>query len=205
MANPFSNLANMVGLFGIPRCPCCGLAGCAGQCQAQAAPKFPLQQGISQLMPSQYFSMLQGVGATGLEPPATRRTPLPQEEIVCATGGIVGWRSWRVPCFGDDLRSFNGELWPVRKALRATCKSGAPQDCLGENCTCGLYSWKERKNLAENMSGYNAIIGEVWMWGKIIEHEKGYRAEYSYPKSFVNSGPDARRLARIYGVKLVEL
>src|SRR5271165_6948379 len=26
------------------------------------------------------------------------------------------------------------------------------------------------------------IYGEVYLWGQIIEHEKGYRAEFAYPK-----------------------
>jgi hypothetical protein len=191
MANPFN------GMFGLMNsCRHCGNTSCHGECQVQAKLNASSLQVYQDALSLQMQAMMPPVPVV--------RAPLPQDEIICATGGIVGWRSWRVPCFGDDLRSFNGELWPVRKALRATCRNGAPECCKGEYCTCGLYAWKHRISLIENQSVANSLFGEVWLWGKIIEHEKGYRAEYSYPKSFVNSGPDARRLARIYGVKLIE-
>jgi len=33
-------------------------------------------------------------------------------------------------------------------------------------------------------SSYGSVdaYGEVHLWGKIIEHQDGYRAEYAYPK-----------------------
>jgi hypothetical protein len=28
------------------------------------------------------------------------------------------------------------------------------------------------------------IYGEVWLWGTVVEHEAGWRAQYAYPKNF---------------------
>ena len=114
--------------------------------------------------------------------------------------GLVGWRLWRIPCFGDTMLSINGAVWKPREALRATCNKGATS-CRGHHCECGIYAWKKRGDVETNEDGYNCIKGEVWLWGKIIEHEKGYRAEYAYPKSFEKSA-DAERVAAIYGVRV---
>jgi hypothetical protein len=167
-------------------CPYCGSPHCIGGCVANPVP--PGMQAVKSLFDAQQVAP---------------QKPLPEEEIFCATGGLVGWREWRVPCFGNKLLSFNGTVWPVREPLRATCKKALPTECLGHNCACGLYAWKDRKDLKVNQAEFSCISGEVWLWGKVVEHEKGYRAEFSYPKAFVNSGADARRLGQIYGVKLI--
>lgn len=126
--------------------------------------------------------------------------PLPEEEVLCATGGIVGWRSWKVKNFGDLLYSFNGAEWKPRSAFTAKCDS---PDCAGPYCDCGTYAWKSRDSLRVNRSPAQVLDGECWLWGRVIEHELGYRAEFAYPKAFVDSGALARRMARLFGVKMV--
>lgn len=44
----------------------------------------------------------------------------------------------------------------------------------GTNCSCGFYVTKE-KRLALPAGAY---VGRVRVWGKVIEHEQGYRAQY---------------------------
>ena len=47
--------------------------------------------------------------------------------------------------------------------------------------------------------------GKVALWGRVIEHEHGYRAQYAYPQSIVvpasvpNAQNVARALANTYG------
>lgn len=169
------------------------------KCQQQGALAQSLggmQQGLSA-----YQQLLGGIQIASPPAPAPKRlAPLPIEELICATGGIVAWRSWRVHCFEDQLYSFNGTVWPVRQALRAKCANGV--GCTGNACTCGIYSWMKREKLKVNESGHSAIDGEVWLWGKVIEHEFGYRSEYAYPKAFADS-VDARRIGKIYGVPVI--
>jgi hypothetical protein len=47
-------------------------------------------------------------------------------------------------------------------------------------CTCGIHAIKDPARLAR--SGRSAaVVGRVAMWGRVIEHTKGYRAEFAYP------------------------
>ena len=53
------------------------------------------------------------------------------------------------------------------------------------NCTCGVYAVKTLDHFRS--AGYErfGIHGEVYLWGKVVEHELGYRAQFAYPKNFV--------------------
>lgn len=194
-----------MALFGSksPLCQYCQSPYCSGQCMTQAHADAQLAK-YHQVMAQQMqnlpgLSSMFGQQSQQISKAPEVRKSLPEEEVICATGGIIGWRSWRVPCFGSELLSFNGAVWPVRAPLRAICTNG-PTNCTGARCSCGLYAWKKREFLTVNANEYSSIEGEVWLWGKVIDCEKGYRAEFAYPKSFINSA-DARRIATIYGVE----
>jgi preprotein translocase subunit YajC len=51
------------------------------------------------------------------------------------------------------------------------------------NCTCGIYAVKTLDHFRS--AGYErfGICGEVFLWGKVVEHELGYRAQLAYPKN----------------------
>lgn len=53
-----------------------------------------------------------------------------------------------------------------------------------ENCSCGYYVASDEKKLMGKGFYPYAIIAETAMWGKIVVHEKGWRAQYIYPTSF---------------------
>jgi hypothetical protein len=57
-------------------------------------------------------------------------------------------------------------------------------------CTCGVYAAKSLAHL--RTAGYTqyGIHGEVNLWGTVVEHETGWRAQFAYPKNFSLS-PDA--------------
>jgi len=125
---------------------------------------------------------------------------LPEEELICATGGLIGWRTWNVTAFGNTLKSFNGADWKPCVKLTAECKG------CGSECTCGIYAFK-RDMYSSKTPDFNAlksICGQVWLWGRVLECEHGYRAEFAYPKAFVNTGIIARRMAQLYRVPLLE-
>ena len=61
---------------------------------------------------------------------------------------------------------------------------------------CGIYAWKAPINMLQ----YDGLRGEVWLWGVVVEHEKGYRAQYGYPKRFVGKGAIGREMALRFGV-----
>jgi hypothetical protein len=67
---------------------------------------------------------------------------------------------------------------------RGTAKNDG-HDAPHEECTCGIYAVKTRQHFRG--AGYEryGIYGEVYLWGKVVEHELGYRAQFAYPKNFV--------------------
>jgi hypothetical protein len=113
---------------------------------------------------------------------------------------VIGHRVWQWD--GSRLVSLNGQAWPPGKALEAECASlmkslgyerffnanelrghQAPQ--IG--CSCGIYAVKSAEQLAGLGLRLNGIWGEVHLWGTIIEHSLGWRAQFAYPTSLVLS------------------
>ena len=101
---------------------------------------------------------------------------------------IIGWRAWaltRTPDGRPELRPiiYSGERWPAGQAARAECpphtRSGhrAPE----ANCTCGLYAVDGLDRLPAIMGRDVTVIGSVSVWGTIVEHDSGFRAELAYP------------------------
>jgi hypothetical protein len=88
----------------------------------------------------------------------------------------------------------------------------APQ----RRCGCGIYALKKAQAVDELRRAHTPrhsyaaalrtfVSGEVSLWGRLIEHEHGYRAEYAYPRrivvprsfrGFVHAG-DRRTIRRI--------
>lgn len=108
---------------------------------------------------------------------------------------IVGYRVWQWDAAG--LNSLNGEPWAPGKPLAAGCRYASSglagcaeamhdaHDAPQANCTCGVYA---AKNLAHLRTfGYTqyGIHGEVKLWGKVIEHDLGWHAQFGYPKKLV--------------------
>ena len=107
---------------------------------------------------------------------------------------IVAWRVWRWDA--ARLKSLNGEPWSAGKALAARCRARSYGTLVGcaeaahhshdlpqIECTCGVYAAKEREHLRSMGCPRYAIEGEVYLWGTVVEHELGFRAQFAYPKS----------------------
>ena len=108
---------------------------------------------------------------------------------------VVAWRLWQWDAGG--LRSLNGEAWIPGRSLRAGCRvsaSGSPvrrthaarlsHDAPEFKCTCGIYASKTLDHLRRTQFWrYGSVHGEVILWGAVVEHEAGFRAEFGYPKT----------------------
>jgi hypothetical protein len=106
---------------------------------------------------------------------------------------VVGYRVWRWNATG--LKSLNGEPWLPGRPLAAGCRYassglvGRAQAVHGahepphSDCTCGVYAARNVEHLRQ--SGYEryGIHGEVYLWGTVVEHQRGWRAQFAYPKS----------------------
>src|ERR1039458_8151982 len=107
---------------------------------------------------------------------------------------IVGYRVWRWVAAG--LKSLNGEPWSPGKPLASACRASNRRTTVGraeaahdandapqEKCRCGVYASKSLEHL--HTTGYEryGICGEVNLWGTVVEHEQGFRAQFAYPKT----------------------
>jgi hypothetical protein len=103
---------------------------------------------------------------------------------------IVGHRVWQWDAKG--LKSLNGKRWPPRQPLAARCGAGNAHDFHEPpqtDCTCGVYAAKSREHLRQLGYEGRGIRGEVHLWGTVVEHELGWRAQFAYPKALFLS-PD---------------
>jgi hypothetical protein len=100
---------------------------------------------------------------------------------------VEGWRAWRLvrlPDGGFGLGSLFSpqERWRPRAATRAVCAAEAPYHLApAEGCRCGYYAYAGPGRLA-GASRRASVIGAVALWGSVIAHDFGYRAEYAYPQ-----------------------
>jgi preprotein translocase subunit YajC len=101
---------------------------------------------------------------------------------------VVAYRAWQLDATG--LKSLCGELWRPGRSLAAACNASVRgtahdvHDAPQMNCTCGIYAAKTFPDLRRaGYAGYG-IHGEVYLWGIVVEHELGWRAQYACPKNF---------------------
>jgi preprotein translocase subunit YajC len=108
---------------------------------------------------------------------------------------IIGYRVWKWEKTG--LKSLCGERWKPSQLLAARCRASVivgpiagraeavhdahepPQT----NCTCGVYASKSLEQLLTTGYAKCGIHGEVYLWGTVVEHELGWRAQFAYPKT----------------------
>lgn len=107
---------------------------------------------------------------------------------------VVGYRVWQWNATG--LNSLNGEPWLPGRALAAGCRAAArgtiigcakavhgPHELPHWDCTCGVYAAKNLEHLRQFGYEGRGIHGEVYLWGTVVEHKLGWRAQFAYPKS----------------------
>lgn len=95
---------------------------------------------------------------------------------------VVGYRVWQWDATG--LRSLNGTQWQPGKMIEAECMiQGHEVPQLG--CKCGVHAAKTVAHLRREEYDRNGIYGEVYLWGTVVEHQQGWRAQFAYPKNFV--------------------
>jgi hypothetical protein len=99
---------------------------------------------------------------------------------------IVACRIWRWDTSG--LKSLNGRLWSPGQPLAAKCGAGNAHDTHEPphlDCTCGVYAAKNFEHLRQLGYEGRGVRGEVYLWGTVVEHRLGWRAQFAYPKKLV--------------------
>ena len=124
---------------------------------------------------------------------------------------FVGWRAWRVMphetlggpasvrLCASGTRGLP-KVWEPLQAAHAVCgKFATGHDAPWPDCECGLHAYRAEKDarnhfesFVDNGSGRAAAgwaFGRVSLWGRIVEHEHGWRAEHAYPYDVTVYGP----------------
>lgn len=99
---------------------------------------------------------------------------------------IVAWRTWALTGRRDGtdllLRPVAGRSRPWRpmQTAEAICKHTRLHSSPNLDCTCGLHGTHDIDILRRTRCP--AVLGRVALWGRVIEHDFGYRAQYAYPQ-----------------------
>ena len=132
---------------------------------------------------------------------------------------FVAWRTWEERRELWRLASFcfcKTPIWEPYQRLEAKDADGimsCNDVCPSPHSSCGIYGMKTRELLKWHLRNHQnhglstaTIIGQVYLWGRIIEHKHGYRAQYAYPKCLVYSEQEkvATILAQTYGIPYEE-
>jgi hypothetical protein len=101
---------------------------------------------------------------------------------------LTGWRAWALGSAADgepELRPivYSGERWPAREVAQARCppRAGSGHRSPEVRCTCGLYVVDGLDRLPAITGRDVTVIGSASIWGRLVEHESGFRAEFAYP------------------------
>lgn len=124
---------------------------------------------------------------------------------------ITAWRAWKVVYQDGEwrLKALGAEhVWKPKEFVQAECKTGhasaAPSHpAPAMDCNCGVWAFKELDNLVAaigNVYGQIKVLGQVSLWGRVIETENGYRAEKAYPSELWLLDSSLEELGLIYDV-----
>lgn len=118
---------------------------------------------------------------------------------------ITAWRAWALTQDAGEYRLKalgQHSIWLPKKKIEATCaKGGTNHPAPHFSCECGVWCFKTLELLLPALEGYTVpILGNVSIWGRIIETDKGFRAQYAYPKELWLLDKNHEQIGYIYGV-----
>lgn len=118
----------------------------------------------------------------GISASPHKPTKFKAEAIIA--GEITAWRAWSL---GDD-RALGGQLGLYSVTSGHRWEPETPMSCDAKHTPAlgfGVHVFKTEMDLLHGYHGLlaNYAFGEVLIWGDIIEHETGYRAEHCAIKS----------------------
>lgn len=140
----------------------------------------------------------------------------PQLELALSTEVITGWRAWKIVDF--ERRGGLSEkrlqalgtppVWEPYKENVAICMTDGKHEAPWPTCHCGFWAFKSREHVEESLfhtygGESGKAIGQIALWGRVLECVNGFRGEYSYPQTlqFVNVEKNiAKEVAECYGV-----
>ena len=131
---------------------------------------------------------------------------------------VTGWRAWIVTETADGLRLgsvLHDVAWPHGHAVVAECRRdddpfaepiGAHPVPAAE-CNCGFHATRDPVDALSYARGRDEpgtvcrILGEVMLWGHVLETERGWRASHAYPLRLYVPEPGLANALSAYGVE----
>lgn len=114
--------------------------------------------------------------------------------------------TWAAPHFSAKCKATDYESFFLQTYGRA---AKPKHDAPATNCHCGIWALKEledaEKTIAEYDKGQAFAYGSVQLWGRVIECERGYRAQHARPLSLtvINRGNlDVAALSAFYDAEV---
>jgi transcriptional regulator with XRE-family HTH domain len=142
----------------------------------------------------------------------TEESPLP---VDLSAEPLVGWRCWFVLPHELLLRPIykRGLVWKPREPLQAVCPDDL-HEVPADGCKCGVWTvchpmlldeigWTTAPPKGIDKLPGVMVVGEVSLWGNIVQHERGWRASFAYPRHlyvFTDDPMIAETLRERYGV-----
>jgi len=132
---------------------------------------------------------------------------------------VAGWRAWVVRETPAGLRLgsvLHDLVWPHGRAVVAECRlhedpfaeAVAAHPVPGIPCRCGFHAARDAVDALSYARGRDEagtvcrIVGEVTLWGHVLETEAGWRASHAYPARLYVPDPSLAAALSGYGVPL---
>ena len=147
----------------------------------------------------------------------TRPMPETESATPLVVGPLRGYRYWHAKWDGGQpvLRSlYHTTIWPAQGPLHASCEkrlgtvvawmrrlfTSQPEEthrAPSGTCECGIYALTnfeaiERGELLPQACHPSLdvyVLGAVLLWGRVVQHGQGYRAEYGRPLRLLTTPP----------------
>jgi hypothetical protein len=126
-------------------------------------------------------------------------------------GEVFGWRGWRVrtnPPVRLTSVAISHHVWQpgINRAGHATVMGGWRVGNQEAELTLkdwsGFYAYKEQGDIGTHIWPSMAIraLGRVALWGRVVEHDRGWRGEYARIVEIYAPLPFAEELRKRYEV-----
>jgi len=106
------------------------------------------------------------------------------EPVATAIDAVTAWRGWSLVEEDGRVRLSSltrPESWMPRTPYAASCSKRGRGPAPQRRCRCGVYATTTPEDLGGLRSLPGGVVGEVSLWGRVIEHGHGFRAELGYP------------------------